>query len=266
MPYAENDGLRLYYELQGSGETVILLNGIFMNTSSWILQSSLLKNHYRILLHDFRDQLKSDKTPEDYSIETHAHDLKAIIDFLGREKAHIVGMSYGGEVAIAFALRYPENLKSLSLVATVSEVHFELELLVNRWMNAAKSHDLDTFVKGWLADVYSHEFLLKNKDTLLPKIREAYRDFDYDAAIRLCRSFMKIVDEPLTPKLSDISVPTLVVAAEKDLVKPPKYSEIITSAIAGSEMHLIAGAGHALFLERAEQLNTILLGFLKKIS
>jgi len=266
VPYEKPNGTRLYYELLGKGDTVVLLNGIFMNTSSWALQSSVLKDFYEILLHDFRDQQKSEKTLLDYSVYTHADDLNALMNSVGRHKAHLVGTSYGGEVAMAFALSYPEMVRSLSVITAVSEVDFALELLVRRWMNAAESRDPDRFIGEWLTDVYSHDFLRSKGSALVSRIRDAYRDFDYDAASRLCRSFMKLASEPLTSRLSEISVPTLVVAAELDMVKPSRYSKIIASEISGSEMHVLAGAGHAVFLEKPEQLNTILLGFLRKVS
>lgn len=266
MPLEKVNALKLYYELHGSGETVALLNGIFMNTSSWTAQGSLLQRHYQVVLHDFRDQKRSDRSSAEYSMKTHAEDFKALLERLEIERVHVVGTSYGGEVAMMFAHLFPETVRSLSLITTVSEIHYELELIVRRWIRAAETHDVISFVDEWLADVYSHDFLQIYREKLVPKIMKLYEECDFEAAIRLCRCFLKLVDDPLTPYLGEIRCPVLLIAAEQDAVKPQKYSRIIASQVPTAEFHTVRDAGHALFIEKPEHLNTLLLGFLKKIS
>ncbi|HAA85889.1 MAG TPA: hypothetical protein DCE14_06040 [Kosmotogaceae bacterium] len=266
MPVEKVNGLELYYELHGSGEPVALLNGIFMNTSSWAGQRSLLERHYQVLKHDFRDQQKSGRSSAGYSMETHAKDFKTLLEKLAIEHVHVVGTSYGGEVAMMFTHLFPETVRSLSLITTVSEVHYELELIVKRWIRAAETHDANAFVNEWLADVYSHDFLQMNREILIPRIMSLYEEYDFEAAIRLCRCFLNLVDNPLTPYLGEIHCPVLLIAAEQDAVKPLKYSRIIASEIPAAEFHTVRDAGHALFIEKPEHLNTLLLGFLKKVA
>jgi pimeloyl-ACP methyl ester carboxylesterase len=109
MPKVEVNGIQFYYELHGpEGAAVLVLNnGIIMNAAtSWAF--------YRVLQYDCRGQGQTDHPEEAYSMMQHADDLSALLDALGIQKAHIAGISYGGEVAQAFALTYPE--KTLSLI------------------------------------------------------------------------------------------------------------------------------------------------------
>ena len=104
MPTIQVNGVQLYYELHGSGEDVLVLNnGIIASTATWAFQLPALTPHYRVLLYDMRGQGQSQKWQPgdpDYTWEQHADDLAALLDALGIERAHIGGISYGGELTL----------------------------------------------------------------------------------------------------------------------------------------------------------------------
>lgn len=125
MPRAEVNGVALYYEQHGwqnEADVVVLNNGVLMSTASWAYQVPALAQRYRVLLYDCRGMWRSDHPKGPYSMEQHADDLAGLLDGLGIEAAHIGGISYGGEVSMAFAIRHPERTKSLILSSTVSEI------------------------------------------------------------------------------------------------------------------------------------------------
>ncbi|MGC8015913.1 alpha/beta fold hydrolase, partial [Salmonella enterica] len=80
------------------------------------------KMNYKILLHDFKGQLKSEKPKGPYSFKEHAYESKLLMDELDIKKVHIIGTSYGGEVALRFAIDYPQYVKSISIIDSVSEL------------------------------------------------------------------------------------------------------------------------------------------------
>ena len=126
MPKIEVNNATLYYELHGSetAPALVLNNGLIMNAAtSWIFQTATLSKHYKILQYDCRGQGQSDHPQESFSMEMHADDLAALMSALDIERAHIAGISYGGEVAQAFVLKYPARVYSLILIDTVSEVN-----------------------------------------------------------------------------------------------------------------------------------------------
>ena len=262
MPHARVNGVSLYYEFHGSkdGELLILNNGVFMNTASWAFQLPDLTRRHRVLTYDMRGQGKSEHPESDYSLELHGKDLAAMMDALGLGPAHLVGTSYGGELNLVMGIHHPERCRTLSIIASVSHSDPLLVAMIERWRLAALLGDGPTFFRLIYADTYSEGFL-RDRPDLIPLAEQRYASLDLPAAARLIESFQRF---NVTAGLGRIQVPTCIISAEEDLLKPRKYGEIMHRAIAGSEFHLVPGAGHVVVLERAAEVNTILLGFLAK--
>lgn len=261
MPFTHCNGVRFYYELHGREDApaLILNNGILMNAAaSWTLQTSAFAERFRVLQYDCRGQGLSDHPDGPYSMRQHADDLSALIDALSIEGAHVLGISYGGEVAQAFALAHPSRVRSLVLASTVSEVGPELRLIVDGWWAAARSGDADLFFSVTAPWNFSPEFVAARME-ILQAARARYHELDLPAVARLCRAFL---DVDFTARLGTIAVPTCVIVGERDLIKPPRYSEIIHRSIRGSRLHVLRGAGHAVSLEAPSTFNAIVLNFL----
>ena len=92
----------IYYEVQGKGKPLVLINGIMMNTLSWVDHVERLKDHYQLIIYDMRDQGQSSQMDDGYDISIHAEDLKKLLEHLNIGKACIWGLSYGGQVALIF--------------------------------------------------------------------------------------------------------------------------------------------------------------------
>lgn len=266
MPYVEVDGVKIYYEVHGEGEPVALINGIFMSTDSWAFQTIALSKRYKVLLHDCRGQWRSDKPKEGYSLDQHSEDLKRLLEHLAVHKVNLVGTSYGGAIASTFALNYPELVKSLILITVPSQPHPSLRVLANRWLSACQTRDPEKFVSAWIRDVYSEEFLSKNWSVLWDTLTEAFNGFDYEAGAILLKYAGRFLEEnPLVPRLKEINVPTLIIAAEKDALNPVKSAKMMHREIASSELHIIAGAGHGVVIEKHEEINRLILDFLERV-
>jgi len=261
--FLERDGLRIRYEILGEGEdAVFFLNGIFMRYESWYNIVSDLSKDFKVVLHDFKCQWFSD-CPDDVSFDEHCDDIVALMDHLSVEKAHIVGTSYGGEVGILFASKHIERVKSLTVISSTSEIDEDMYNKALRWREGAKSKDPRVFTLSWLTDVYSSEFLEKNKG-ILNVIVERLEGFNYEGAVKLIDAFLDLKEKPLTLLLDKIDVPTLIVFSLYDRIKPPPFSFKIHRGIRDS---LLIGlpSGHASVVERPRELSLILRGFLKSI-
>ena len=114
------NGTTLYYEVHGDPdgrETIAFLNGVMASTSSWELLYPIFERlGFRVILHDFKGQLKSDKPAGPYTFAQHCAEAKALFEHLGVKKLHLVGTSYGGEAAMKFAILYPEMVKTISVI------------------------------------------------------------------------------------------------------------------------------------------------------
>ena len=262
MPRIRVNDIHLHYEFHGpaDGELLILNNGVFMNTGSWAFQLPDLARRYRVLAYDMRGQGQSDHPEGAYSFDLHADDLVALMDALDLGKAHMVGTSYGGELNLVMGLRFPERCASLVILTSVSHSDALLKGMIGRWRIGAQLGDGPTFFRLIYADTYSEGFLTGRPD-LLPSAEQRYASLDLPAAVRLLDSFLAF---DVTAQLGRITLPTLIASAEQDLLKPPRYGELMHRAIPGSEFHLIPGSGHVAVLEKPAEVNTLILGFLAK--
>lgn len=265
MSKVHANGIELYYELHGpeGAPLLVLNNGIIMNaTSSWAFQTRTLAQHYLLLQYDCRGQGHSEHPVSPYSMELHADDLAALLNILGYEKAHIAGISYGGEVAQAFGLKYPERTLSLILADTVSEVGAELRIIVDAWLDSAKAADANAFFNATVPWNFSQAFITANT-ALLADAKKRYGSLDFPAVVCLCECFLNV---NFTARLGEIKCPVCIVAGSLDLLKGPAYAAILKNAIPHAELHLLQGAGHASCWERPQEFNTVVLGFLSKQS
>jgi len=251
MPDFVVNGVRLRYEMFGErGPQIILLNGIAMTIGHWKPMIEALGGKYRVLCHDLRGQTLSDKPSGDYSLDQHAADLAGLMDSLGITKAHIVGTSYGSEVAMAFAIAYPERCESLAVIDGVSELDPLLRAAVESWMAAALC-DPRVYYRTLMPWTYSAEYIGKNHDALVAReesVAKLPREW-FEAFARLCESFLRI---DLTGMLCRIPCPTFVLVGQRDILKHEGFASIIAATIKGARMKVLPGAGHAAVIEQPE--------------
>lgn len=270
MPFHQVGSIRLHYELHGEGpQTVVFLNGVMMSTDSWMFQTPHFSKKYRVLLNDFRGQGKSSGPDEPYTFEQHCSELKSLLDALGIRKAHFVGTSYGSEVGMQFTLLYPEYVQTLTICAGVSESSALLRAYIDGWCAAAQ-HAIDDDKKSDFMLIcgpqnYSSNFLDQNPGFLAEraKLVATLPNSWFASLIRLCECFNTF---DVTDKLDAIQAPVLLVAGQEDILKGPTFSALIKSRIPHAESILIADAGHAMVIEKANEFNSIVMGFIDRHS
>lgn len=263
MPSLALRDTHLHYEQRGDGEPLALLNGVLMTTASWGPMLPSLAERHEVLLHDFRGQLKSRWTTHRLSLDDHVEDFRALLDHLGIASCHLLGTSYGGEVGILFAARYPERVRSLAIVASVAHLEPDLAAKTAAWAEAAASGPRALF-RTMLPDTYSPGFRELNPAMLAAaEERLAALPPEFFASFaELVAAFHRL---DLRGELGEIRCPTLVVAAELDTLKPPAYSREIAAGIAQARLAVVRHAGHAVVLERPDEVVRLLLDFLSKI-
>ncbi len=259
MPSLPVNGTKLYYELHGpeDAEVIVLSNGILMSTASWALQTSVLSKKYRVLLYDCRGMWKSDHPKGPYTMELHADDLSMLLEALGIETAHVAGISYGAEVSMAFALRYPHKTLSLFLSSAVSQSDPVLKGFIGTWLDACRAKDpIRLYQESFMLN-FSDAYIARNQAALAAAAAR-YADLDHSAVEELINCFASM---DMTARLNEVKAPAMVVVGEEDILKPRKYSEKIVSQIPNAQLVVVPGAGHALCLEKPVVFNALLLGF-----
>jgi pimeloyl-ACP methyl ester carboxylesterase len=261
MPYADVNGNKIYYETHGKGDALVLLNGILANTSSWFNQVPFFSKKFNVITMDFRGQGRSDKPVMRYPMELHANDLKGLLDYLKINKAHIVGISFGAEVALIFAARYPHKVKTLVTACAVSHVDSVVRSMADKWLTTARLRSGRYLFEAVYPDVFSPEFIQKRWDFVGSTAPLYDTAVDLDAFIELLKGFMQL---NATSDLHRIKAPTLVIAGENDKIKPLKYSKVIQKNVANSRLAVIKGSGHTVIWEKPEEFNTLVLRFLEE--
>ena len=262
------NGTEIHYKVTGNPESnsvVAFFNGVMASTSSWEFITPIFeKLGFKIICHDFKGQLQSSKPEGPYTFDEHADEAKALFDFLKVERAHIIGTSYGSEVGMRFAMRYPDTVASLSLIDGVSELDAVLEGFIALWETLCDLDDGEKFFWGMAPSIYGNRFyeenleLLKGRAEAMKKVPKDY----FKGQKILYRTFKE--DVYMTDRLNEIKAPTLVIVGEEDLLKRIKFSDILAEKIPNTEYVKIPDCGHVAIFEKSETLQTLLAGFVIK--
>jgi 3-oxoadipate enol-lactonase len=262
MPRIDANGVELYYELHGpeGADVLVLSNGILMSTGSWGYQLPVFSRYLRVLLYDCRGMWQSAHPAGPYSMRQHADDLVALLDALHIDQAHIAGISYGGEVSLAFALRHPQRTRSLAVSSAVATADAAMQARTVRWEQAARRGDAAELFNVTAPLNFSPAWVAANQ-ALLQSARARYAQLDMAAFVELMGAFCRL---DLLAELDQIQAPALVTVGGKDILKPEPYARAIAAGIPNAEFAVIPGAGHAVSWEKPGVFNSLLLGFVLK--
>lgn len=263
MPDILYNNRKLYYETYGEGEPLILLNGIMMSHLSWQFFIPELAKDKKLILLDFLDQGKSDKLEDiDYKHDVQVEILKVLIDHLSIKKANICGISYGGEIALQFAIKYQENVNKLLIFNTNSYTSPWLHDIGRAWVNAAKTYDPDTFYYVSIPYIYSPLFYTENYEWMEKRKKLLHDVFTKDFLNAMVRLTESSEGYDIRNKLKEIEVDTLVVGADYDYITPLVEQEYIHNNIKGSKFMVIKNCGHASMYEKPNEFVLLVNGFL----
>lgn len=254
----------IYYEIHGSGAPLVLLNGIFMSCASWQAFIPSFSQNNQLILLDLLGQGKSSLLEEEYTQLAQVEAVRALLNHLGIEQTNLLGISYGGEVAMQFAALYPERVSKLVLSNTTAYTSPWLRDIGHSWEFAFASEDGHQFFKTCIPIVYSPQFYEENYDWLSAREEmfvKAFTPAIYAAFGRLTRSAQQHDARPL---LSRISAQTLVISAQYDYVTPPYQQQQLTDSIQRAGHVQIQGAGHAVMYEKPAEFAALVLGFVNQ--
>jgi len=262
MANFEFKGKKIHYETHGEGTPILLLNGIMMSTLSWQQFIQPLSASNKLILVDFLDQGQSDKhKDEPYNLDTQVAVVKALMDHLNLETATVAGISYGGNVALKFAIAHPEHVHRLLIFNAAEKTGEWLREMGQSWTMSAK--DPAQFYYTTIPIIYSQEFYNSRPDWV--KVRrdflttQVFTNNDFmDGLVRLTRS---ADDYDISDKLNQITAKTLIIASETDPITPPAQQYKLRDGIKDSELVLLPGTGHATMYERPAVFISLILGF-----
>jgi len=260
---AKINGANIYYELLGSGEPLVLVEGWGYSSWMWYKQRALA-SHMRLVVFDNRGVGLSDGLEHPYTMGEFAEDLRGLLDHLGLDMAYILGVSMGGMVALEFALRYPGRVKGLILCSTGPGRRGKpASQEVLAIMFEPPAQDLREWLRRKMSVAFSKRFLAERKeefeevvDLRLPWIPEQ---------TSLINQANAVAGFDALDRLRGVVCPTLIAAGTEDLVVPYENSLMLHSGIANSALHFFRGAGHLVFIECSEGFNRVVVDFVHRV-
>lgn len=266
MPRATVGDLNVVYDVHGTGEPVLMINGIGAPRGGWGMQVPAISREFQTITFDNRDvgETGPGSNTSNYAIRQFADDAAGLLDVLGIETAHIVGASMGGCIAQEFAFSHPDRTRSTTIICSWPQVDPWLAELWEQWEHLfaalgpvewGRTTWLWVFTHrayrdpGFLAGLLEGAEADPKKQTLEMYLRQSHAAKTFDALDRL----------------ASISAPAHVICGEEDIFTPRRYSEQIAAAIPGAKLSVIPGAGHGMFWEATETFNELVMGFIRGI-
>ena len=257
----------IYHTTDGSGEPVLLLNGIAMTAASWGPVAAPLAERFTVIRCDLRGQLMSPGTPP-ADVGDHVRDVVEVLDHLGLDPVHVLATSFGGAVGALLAARHPERVRSLLIVASADGFTETMAAEVARWREGVVA-SLDGGDRGVLSDVlepvvYSPAYIEGHREE-----RALRRQQIAALPTQWFEDLIGLLDSAesfsLAGELGAIRCPTLVVAAELDSFIPLDRCRALAQAIPGADFSVFEGAGHAVVVEQPEEVVALAVEFLRVI-
>ena len=258
MPIAEG----LYYEEAGQGEPLLMVQGLATDHLGWMLQVPEFSKHFRVITFDNRDVGQSKQAGGPYEIADMARDALALADHLELDAFHLLGMSMGGAIAQEMALIAPERLRTLTLVVTFAGGGNWATERSRLWGEIRGLLDHETHLDWLLLFGMSEQFYESPE-----RIAYSKQLMRANPHPQSTEAFQRQIDasgrHETRDRLSTVRVPTHVIGAEHDTLVPVWKSKEIAELIPGADYSVMPRAPHALNMERAEEFNEMVLGWLR---
>lgn len=242
--------------------TVVLLTGLASKRLGWKRQLDVFGQTYRTIALDFRDTGDSDQATDAYTAADLADDVAAVLQALGIPRAHVVGISLGGFVALQFALRHPETLGKLVLTSTSAggAGHIAAGPEIAAILMPDPGLEIGERAKRNYSIIMAPTYVQANPDTL-EEIAEVARYRPMDSAA-YTRQLQAALGHDAWTSAPSIQAPTLVIHGDFDPLIPVANGRLLGERIPGARYIEYPDVGHIPIIERMERYNRDVLAFL----
>lgn len=264
--YANVNGTKLYYEIAGKGETIVLIHGNLGDNRYWDEQFKSFAKKFKVIRYDVRGFGKSSlpKNNEQYG---HHDDLKALLGYFGISKAHVAGFSMGCGLAIDFVLAYPKMSNSLIAVgpwvmgytsASAENFFKEFGKTESILKRNGKKQAAEYFINAPFFNPQRMNSKLKNQ------IAEIVKDYTFWHWLN--KDQCSYVSPPAVQRLDQINLPTLIITAAYDVEACREIADLLEKSIPNAKKIVIAKATHFMLMEKPAVFNKGVLRFLSQVT
>jgi aminoacrylate hydrolase len=260
MPRISIGDCHLYYERHGAGFPVLLVTGLAGTAQYWNDQIPALSRSFEVVVHDHRGIGESDPATCTSTMERLAADVVALMDALHIDKAHVVGHSAGGAVAQILAIQHPHRLASIVIAASWTKADAYFRRLFAYRKETLLRLGPASYVQANTLFLYPSNYINRHHERLRQVEAQALAHFPQPE--HMLSRIDAILAFDRTAELGRIRTPTLIVAAQDDLVTPAYLSEDLARRIPGAEAKFFPHGGHYFTQVLPREFNHAVMPFL----
>lgn len=257
------NGIQMHYELSGKEDApfVVLSHSLASSLAMWHPQMEALEPYFRVLRYDTRGHGKTEAPSGKYTLDMLADDALCLLDAVGVNRVHWVGLSMGGMIGQCIALKHAERLESLSLCDTAAVMPHENQPVWQEHIDTARNQGLQGLLQTTMARWFTAPYRHKSPPTvqLIQKHFLATPVAGYIGCSEAIRS-LNYLDQ-----LCRICIPTLIMVGEEDPGTPVSASIAMHERVPNSRLVVLPSAAHLSNAEQPEAFNEALISFLREV-
>ncbi len=262
MPTIHLRGINLYYEIQGTGNPILLLQGLGLDSAAWVYQIPALSQQHQLILPDHRGVGRTDQPAASYTTEEMAEDAIALLDALEIDQADVLGFSMGGLIAQILALHHPERVNRLLLVNTAAYLPPVTQHILQNWLQMMQDKVRPaTRMRSQLPWLFTDRFF--GDPQQVDQLIQDSLQYPYpQTTAGFAGQLAACLTHDTRNQLQQISAPTLVLAAAADRLIPTAQAHKLATDIPNAQLQWVAQAGHNFLWETPAAFNQAVLAFI----
>lgn len=260
--YADSNGTKIFYQVRGEGEPLILLMGFGADGNVWEKHVTEYEKHFKCIIPDNRGVGLSDQPKGPYTTKMMAEDTVAVMNHAGINKARVAGISMGGAISQELALNFPEKVRCLALISTWPKFNNYATTVYENLKKLRVTSRPDEFMELLQLWIFAPPFYEQGLGDLKegqagaasnpkPQSREGFEG-QLDACIH----------HDTVSRLNEITLPTLITVGDMDIFTPPAFSEVLHHGIKDSNYVSFPEGGHVHHWEDLSRFNQVTTEFL----
>ena len=257
------NGAQLYYEIKGEGHPLLLLHAGVADSRMWDDQFDAFAQQYRVIRFDYRGFGRSNMPSDPFSRH---EDVRALLDFLQIKAAYLLGISFGGLIALDFTLTYPNYVKALILGAPSISGDTPSERVMKFWIaedEALEDGDLEFAteinLRLWVDGPH------REAEEVDSAVREKVREMQMNIFQKEIPDDVEEIglNPPAVGRLHELKIPVLIMVGDLDLEEKVALTHRLETQIPGSKKVIIPGVAHMLNMEKPHLFNKSVLEYLE---
>ena len=264
MPRVRVGDIDMYYLEAGAGEPLVLIMGFSGDHTAWGFRIRAFADAYRVIAFDNRGAGQTDAPDTPYTIRMMAGDTIGLMDALGIDRAHVLGVSMGGMIAQEIALTHPQRVRSLHLGCTLARPDGYSRARGDAWTEIRTRLSPEAALRAIFLWLFAPATYNERPELVEQLLQGALANPYRQSLTGFLRQRDAIGTHDTLERVGAIRCPTLVTVAEDDILVPPRFSRELAERIPGADLKLVERAGHVYFWERPDAFNALCLDFLAR--